>query len=336
MQSSDLLCIRSSAPGLPGPYLQENLAPYKILDQIGGAKPRFILVLQGNIEGHRFFNDTRQLSSGKFGVRLCRQGRTVLVRCEMHKQPDDAVPRIIAGRIPGHYRYHLVEHPATTMAELSYRVYCDVFALFTDVVLIHIEGFGGLERVLSFICTWIQRQQLQNLALRTHFVLVTSKYTIKDIQFELLAAMVAEQRKTRLSALESVASLKRTITIFTELSVICEQSAGSDLVKKLCNGTGHRKAEGLQFTGANAKVLLRAAIAHYTSKPTESFSVVEASRSAFPVPKELGFHIEEFLSACPGQPENYYHIIASALVMNASHPGFHCEFMGTFVHIDVG
>ncbi|KAF5136445.1 hypothetical protein E5D57_000207 [Metarhizium anisopliae] len=319
MQPNDLLHIRSSAAGLPGPYLQENMAPYEILDKIGEAKPRTILLIQGHTEQGDSLKGAMRFPYRKFAIALQRQGSNLVVMCDMHKQPGNAIPRIIAGPVPGNYCYHLVQQPPATMTDLAYRVYCDVFALFSDIVLISVADFGGLERVLSFVCSWVLRRQLQKPKLRTHFVVATDKYCLKDIQFELLATMMADQLT------QSVASVKRTISDYTELSVINESSASPGLVVKLFGLRNHRQAEGLHFTGSDTRILLRAAIAHYTAKPMETFNLVAASRPSWPVPEELGHHIGEFLAACPPEPVDHYPIIASALVMNAFHPGLHCE-----------
>ncbi|EFY96524.2 hypothetical protein MAA_08021 [Metarhizium robertsii ARSEF 23] len=317
MQPNDLLHIRSSAAGLPGPYLQENMAPYEILDKIGEAKPRTILLIQGHTERGDGFKGAMRFPYRKFAIALQRQGSNLVVMCNMHQQPGNAIPRIIAGPVPGNYCYHLVQQPPATMTDLAYRVYCDVFALFSDIVLISVADFGGLERVLSFVCSWVLRRQLQKPKLRTHFVVATDKYCLKDIQFELLATMMADQWT------QSVASVKRTISDYTELSVINGSSASPGLVVKLFGLRNHRQAEGLHFTGSDTKILLRAAIAHYTAKPMETFNLVAASRPSWPVPEELGHHIGEFLAACPPEPVDHYPIIASALVMNAFHPGLH-------------
>ncbi|KAG8422536.1 hypothetical protein J3459_010278 [Metarhizium acridum] len=209
------------------------------------------------------------------------------------------------------------------MAELSYRVYCDVFALFSDMVLVSVEDFGGIEPVLSFICFWIRRRQLQWPKLRTHFVLATTKYSLRDIQFRLLAALLAEEQMSRTSVPKSVRDLKAIIHMFTELSIIEEEIPCLDRIESLCERESYREDEGLHFTASDVKVLVRAAIAHYSSKPSKAFNIVAASRSSYPVPRELGRHVEDFLSACRKQHEHYFPVVASALAMNAFRPGLH-------------
>ncbi|KAF5120870.1 hypothetical protein E5D57_013206 [Metarhizium anisopliae] len=68
MQPNDLLHIRSSAAGLPGPYLQENMAPYEILDKIGEAKPRTILLIQGHTERGDGFKGAMRFPYRKWGL----------------------------------------------------------------------------------------------------------------------------------------------------------------------------------------------------------------------------------------------------------------------------
>lgn len=179
MQSNNVLYIRSGAAGLPGPYLEENMAPYKILDQIGDTKPRIILFVQGHTKQSDGANDAR--GNRRFAVSLGRHGHNLVVTCDMHLQPDDAVPRIMADPVPGNYCYHLVETAPKTMRDLAYRVYYDVFFPFSNIVLMPVADFGGLEQVISFICFWIRRRQLYKLKLRTHFILATKKHLLKDV-----------------------------------------------------------------------------------------------------------------------------------------------------------
>ena len=324
MQFLDLLCIRSKGVGLPGPYIQENMAPYKVFDQLGNNKPRLILLLRGHEQRRDDAKDVGTLR--KFTIGLARHGGNIVASCAMHQQPDHAVTRILAVPVPGNYCYHLVENPPQTMANLAYRLYCDVFALFSDIILISVAEFGGLEKVMSFISFWIQRQRLQSIRLRAHFVLVTNQYQLRDVEFRLLAAMLADQRQRDPSSPESVGMLKSVISSSIELSTVDDFSLGPGMIKMLCKRRNFREAEGLHFTASNAKLLLRASIAHWTRQPTGTFDMVAAARLSCPiVPTDFGCRIRELL-ACTPEPAAYYTIIASALVMDAYVPGMHREY----------
>lgn len=125
---------------------------------------------------------------------------------------------------------------------------------------------------------------------------------------------------------QSVAKIKKIINEFIELSIIPDISARPGLFETLRCSLNYREAKGLHFTGSDTKKLLRAAIAYHASKPADTFNIVASSRPSWPVPRRMSHHIGEFITAaCPQQPMDYCPIIASALVMNAFHPGLHCE-----------
>lgn len=144
MQSNNVLYIRSGAAGLPGPYLEENMAPYEILDQIGDAKPRIILFVQGHTKRSDGANDDAR-GNRRFAVSLRRHGHNLVVTCDMHLQPNNAVPRIIADPVLGNYCYHLVKTAPKTMRDLAYKVYYNVFSPFSNIVSMPVADFSGLE-----------------------------------------------------------------------------------------------------------------------------------------------------------------------------------------------
>ncbi|KAH8650789.1 hypothetical protein BGZ61DRAFT_487712 [Ilyonectria robusta] len=135
MPSTDsLLQLRSNAPGLPGPYLQENLAPYELLDAMGKARPRSILAIGGRVKSQylaREFSTTLDHHETPSVALTSLDHKTIWLDCELHSHQ---MPRIKAkSSIAGYSRLHFLNSTAARVAKIAYPIYTDVLALFSDI-----------------------------------------------------------------------------------------------------------------------------------------------------------------------------------------------------------
>ncbi|KAL6401317.1 hypothetical protein AUP68_15185 [Ilyonectria robusta] len=96
--SNALLQLWSNAPGLPGPYLQENLAPYpyRQFDEMGTARPRTALAIGGQLKRSLtadLFTSLDHSQEGSVSLAVLDDGQTLWLDCELHLQPETGIPR---------------------------------------------------------------------------------------------------------------------------------------------------------------------------------------------------------------------------------------------------
>jgi hypothetical protein len=316
--NTNLLCLRSGAPGLPRRYLQENIAPYHVLDQMGNVRPLIILAIGGQAK-RQLLPLSRSNRADQFTVQLRRwlDSNKLILDCELHRQTDDNIPRIREGPVPGHYRYHVLQSDRVSTADVAYGVYYEVLVPFSDLIFIFEADFGGLEQALGFLCAWVRRQIVKSFSHRYRIALVTeTSITERSLRFELTVRVLARLRELDPSTLQSGKSVRKAIRDGFDLAAV-HPDAAMNLIRNARNETNNRATSGLHFTAAYTKLLLQAAIAHFPQYPGEEFHIVRASRLSNPVPRHITSYIKDFLAACNPLQRDYYPILASALVMDA-------------------
>ena len=99
--SCHFLQLRSSAPGLPGPYLLENHAVYQYLRDLGATQLSIIMAI-GGAKKRQWLADYALLAvdyeENEHSIAFaCLQDDVLLLDCELHLQIDQALPRLKAG-----------------------------------------------------------------------------------------------------------------------------------------------------------------------------------------------------------------------------------------------
>src|SRR5690348_13784354 len=115
-----LLLLCPTVPGLPGPCLHENLAPYQVFDALGGAKPKVILTIGGWVKNQwlaQKLSITIQRSEPSVALTTMDDG-TLLIDCELHSH-DARMPQPPAPSRNGNR--HIVAN-ASGAKQLAYRL----------------------------------------------------------------------------------------------------------------------------------------------------------------------------------------------------------------------
>lgn len=326
MPPSSLLYLRSGAPGLPGPYLQENLAPYRIMDEMGAQGHKIALAIGGEAK-RRFLATSRPLQNDYAVALLKLDRRTLVLDCEMHLQPDSGMPRILGGPRPGHYDYHLVNSPPRTATQLAFGLYCDVFSIFSDLVLIFVADFGGVEQVLSFLCFWMRCAKAKRYPRQSQVILVSDDMdtTAGFDEFRLMAAMISQLRTDEPATPHSVADVKGIIRRCFDFTLVRGTAELCDEFWLDITASTVPLGGAMDLSPLRKRALFRAAIAQYARQPSLAFNAILASRIPNPLPKEFEENLVEFLDASRVANADNSCLVASALVMDAFPPTMHSK-----------
>ncbi|PTB34938.1 hypothetical protein M441DRAFT_154551 [Trichoderma asperellum CBS 433.97] len=328
MTLQTLLELKANAPGLPGPYLQENLAPYRAIDVLGTKTLQVVTViggLQKRATLLRYFGLSRQSAPG-YSVALCPwpgNSDKIFLDCELHLQPDSAINKIVGGFQPGHLHYHLLQHPPHKALGVAYSFYYNVLSLFSDLIVLFVSDTGGLKRVINILCYWMQEGLERRHQHRAYISLVFGEGNeIRDevVMGRLEIAMLYRLRTMNTQTDYTLAQIQQTRKRLFNISIIRHtKNLVSAIDKALLAGTIYRAEAGLNFSAINWKLLFQEATVHYGKQKYSHFNVISASRLHYPVPKHLSACIMDVFRSCEESHEIPY-IIASALAMDAFPP----------------
>ncbi|KJZ72799.1 hypothetical protein HIM_07743 [Hirsutella minnesotensis 3608] len=302
MTSHTLLRLLAGAPGLPGPYLQENLAAYRCLDRLKADRNEIILAVGGFVKRDFFKSRPSQLKDhvvALWQVDDC----TVVLDCEMHLQPEGTAPKIRGGPTPGHCRYHCVNTSLGTY-RLALRLYCDVLSVFSDIVLIFVADFEGMGQVISFLCFWMSYAKAKHFPKRSQIILIADEATTREgfDEFELLTTMLSHLRTTEPGTPYSAAGVRQIIRqCFSCVLVRRCSELGPYAWQREMIQTRH-DSQLKHVPPARKGALLKTAIALHAARPCVEFDPILCSK------------------ASRDTDVNAISIIASALVMHAFTP----------------
>jgi len=315
-----LLQLKSNAPGLPGPYIQENLGPYRILDEAKLDDCTVVLAIGGRAK--RRLVPLGMAPQDAYAVSLRKLGGRILVLdCEMHLQPGTKIPRIIGGPQPGHYTYHLMRPPRKA-SQFAFGLYCDVLAMFSDLVIIFVEDFGGAERVLRFICFWMRCAKAKNFPFQSRVLCVSTAPAATHLdEFNIMAAMSMELRRDEPAVSYSAADIKSIMQrCFALVRVIDPVDLSKDFWQSpLSASTVMAGSQRTRLPRSTA--VIRAAIASYAEQPVAAFNAFLACRTSRPLPRRFEENLIEFIEKSRGVVQDHASIVASALAMDAHTDG---------------
>lgn len=329
--SSTLLCLRSNAPGLPGPFLKENLAPYQLFDDLGKTKVRVILAIGGQTKA-RYLYKQWLIAPGHNGERSVAlaavDDRTLLLDCDLHLC-DGKIPRVQGGPHVGASDLHLLKHTTPSTTEIAYSLYIEVLSLFSDIVLISIRDFGGLDEVIEFLCLWLTKSITTKPVVPCSVVLLeTERTSMRDVRDRVFAAFTSQLKVTDPTTPFTPTAVKRIIDDCFRIRVASQSHHGckylnAELEVSACDRAGR----GVDFTAHHTKELLRAAIRHHAEASSDQFDYVTASRITNPVPGRLTERLIMFLEHCEELRDEESGVVASALMMDAYPPDMHCKYL---------
>lgn len=333
MSVQTLFELRASAPGLPGPYLQENTAPYKVVDIMGSKKIQVVTMIGGSAKRatlSHYFRLNRS-STQNYSVALgswSEPNRKIILDCELHLQPNLSIPKIIGGFQPGNLQYHLLQLPSHRAVDIASSLYYNVFPLFSDLVVLFISDLGGIENVINILCYWLQEAMTDHRQYRVRVALVfSSSDRIGDegIFNRWDTSMICRPGAT--AAQYNVDQIRRARKrLFHISSIQLSENIITDIESESRIGAVYKSEAAIDFSALNWRLLFQEAVAHYGIHQFPHFDVVSAARSHCPVPNFMEDCILDLVQNCDEKLKLSY-VIASALVMDAFPPQMHCKYL---------
>ncbi|KAM5342864.1 hypothetical protein ACJ41O_013830 [Fusarium nematophilum] len=328
--SETFLELQSNAPGLPGPYLVENLAPYQILDRMGTRKAKTVLAIGSHykrqfLKSKCFINNRQRDQS--VGL-ACRPDGTLLLDCELHLQDDDdgGMPRFQEKRPwGGGQNGHVLQRAHRRAAHIAYKLYGEVLALFSDVVLVFVPDLG-LAQVLELLCCWLKSATEKKFPRRQRILLLHHNVPhAQDIHSRLVASFMSVLRSSDTVKVYTSENTRQMIADAFHVSNMALWSPllVSEIDKELASSFSDRIARCLDFEAPLVKHLLQAAIRHHAEQPAVPFDVILASRHQCGPPECLQDTLSDFLGSRPGVGRTDIAVVASALVLDAYPVGTH-------------
>ncbi|KAI8663491.1 RING-type domain-containing protein [Fusarium keratoplasticum] len=329
--SKTFLELQSNAPGLPGPYLVENLAPYKILDDLGTAKPKAILAIGSSCK-RRFVMSNFFVNHGHrdWSVGLaCQPDNTLIFDCELHLQDDDGqgMPRFQARRPwGGGLHGHVLEHAERGAAHIAYKLYGEVLAPFSDVILVFVPDLGFGE-VVELFCRWFKSAMENKFPKGQRILLLHENMPqVQHVHSRLVAAFASMLRSSdALKAYTNADLRQRSSEAFHITNIALGSSTlTSEIDRALADSVLRRAGHCLDFKAPHFKYLLQTAIRHHAEQPSGAFDVISASRLLSHLsPDGLRDALGEFLGSRRDVGRTDVALVASALVLDAYPAGAH-------------
>ncbi|KAH7268721.1 hypothetical protein B0J15DRAFT_579026 [Fusarium solani] len=329
--SKTFLELQSNAPGLPGPYLVENLAPYKILDDLGAAKPKAILAIGSSCK-RRFVTSNFFVNHGHrdWSVGLaCQPDDTLLFDCELHLQDDDdqGMPRFQARRPwGGGLNGHVLEHAERGAAHIAYKLYGEVLAPFSDVILVFVPDLGFGE-VVELFCRWFKSAMEKKFPKGQRILLLHENMPqVQHVHSRLVAAFASMLRSSdALKAYTNADLRQRSNEAFHITNIALGSSTlTSEIASALADSVLRRAGHCLDFKAPHFKYLLQTAIRHHAEQPSSAFDVISASRLPSHIsPNGLRDALGDFLGSRRDVGRTDVALVASALVLDAYPAGAH-------------
>ncbi|SPJ78488.1 uncharacterized protein FTOL_06877 [Fusarium torulosum] len=265
--------LQSNAPGLPGPYLVENLAPYHIFDEMDQVKPKIILAIGGMCK--------RQYMSSSYLVRGHPKEHciavadigddTLILDGELHLKDHDSLPRFQEKRpIGGGYRAHTLEKEVFRTGTVASQIYAGVLSLFSDLVVIFIPDFG-LAPALELLCFWMKSAMMSECHLTSRVVLLHDNIPpTMEIDNRLMASLASELRRTdplRSYTNANVREIMENTFCITNVS-LADFTWWKHVDEALMIARAERVDKGMGLTANNIKHLLQNAIKQHVQTPT--------------------------------------------------------------------
>jgi hypothetical protein len=137
MAKEILFQLRSGAPGLPGPHLEELTVIGNPSSSSTQYQPLFIR------------------GPNHHSIALKRLNRnSIWLDCALHS-PLAPMPRVLGGYDPGDTVRHLIGNKLNNLPSLAWGIYCNILAGVSDAMIVDVASFGGIPLVIEFFCFWV-------------------------------------------------------------------------------------------------------------------------------------------------------------------------------------
>lgn len=313
-----LLHLRTRATG---PYLQENLNAYKILDQAGQEVLTVVMAIGGQTKRQFLAVNSADYVMEDYSLSLSQWpswNNLFLLDCELHLQQSQEAPRTEEPQFR-----HCVNHPLknyiSQVESIIGSLYGDIALSFCDLTLIFISDIGGFINAIDVLCRWMYRALNAAYLTQANVFLVIDESSIKEnnLWLNLATTMLSTLRKSQPHATYTLTEVMHFSRQCFDIKIKGREEVYTYLCSNMRAKLRHRRSMGLEFSAAQWKYLFRSAIVRHAMKPSLPFDLITATRISYPLPGKAGENISDFLRACGRQDVDHPQVIASALVMNA-------------------
>ena len=202
--------------------------------------------------------------------------------------------------------------------------------LFTNVICIFAEDYGGLERVLDLLQSPLAFGSASSLSqrVRPSLVIVATSWS-RSVTMRVLEQEAVHRVKTATSEIlkKTFSKVQILTTADSTISNLARYRRLKEvLFNELDSDTQVRRESHALFSAVHMEGFWNEAIEHTASDLNKIFDFILATRHERPMPQELDGHLKSFLGLAWSygcQTETICRFIASALVMEALPPGSH-------------
>lgn len=316
------LSFRLGAPGLPGPFLRESIAPYQQID-LPNDHHQQVVVAIGNCHKSRFLQTFLSIPSPtEVGCvtlhALPREYKGICIDCELHT--NHPTSRVDGGPQPGNYALHDLNQQNPDTGQLAYDIYHGVLSHFATVMLLFVDDLGGILGTAELLSNWLRLSMSKPGATAPMVALLSEQSLPPATELKLLVSTMLLQR---LQVWEPTTPFTRRQTdklldnSFTLRVLLTREtcSTRSSFTHILKEGSAEKQRQGLSFYGRELKYLLREAIQHFSRHATIPFNIYHAATSTNRLPSSICERLLTSLKTCEN-PSNAAAIVASALAFN--------------------
>lgn len=317
--------LRSGAPGLDGPFLQEFRSPYQLFRASNWRKPRVITVIGGKVKRQHFtdcyLKPPVEEELGKICLRQHRTQEILFIDCEMHT--NSKISRLMGGPCPGHYHIHRIENAPPTISAISDRIYLEVIAPLSHAVLLFTDDFGGFEHTIEFLISWIYRAMAMPgiPRLHVHLILGNKNHGLTNtlVWFEISTGLLAQINARDPTKTYSLRSIME----------IGHRYLQCDLQYRFTEETFSKMAHGPAQTDAReayqSPYIYHKALTHFAKSSPKPFNIAIAYADKTPLPEMWEGHITDLIQSCQNQQVSPTPLLSSIFAFHAFPEGTQCE-----------
>ncbi len=312
------LQIRSNAPGLPGPFLQEHRNAY----QVCYGAWQMAVTIGVSAERPPICNATPLVDDAQCGIWLRRADEsTVIADCDIHLNKN--LGRVRAGPQPGHLNlYQLNGQPPHSPADVASQLYAGVLFPISCVILLSVDGLGGVAESARTLAVWlhfsshIDIQPPPRLLVSTSTALTLEKF---------LFALTLEMRHILGKDITTYSQAKDAWSRRVESIHIVRPTTNLELIRTHVDKISRlRKQYYYNFSPPHFLRLLQQAVVSFADRSEKPFDLLRALGILDPATEQARVSLREFLDA--PLTDQGIAAIASSLVLNTYSYSSHCRY----------
>jgi hypothetical protein len=312
------LQIRSNAPGLPGPFLQEYRNAYQVCYGAG----QLAITIGASAGRSPIHNATPLVDDARYGIWLRRISySTVIADCDLHLDinPD----RVRAGPQPGHLSLHQLKGlPTHSPVHIAGRLYAEALFPISCVVVLSVDGLGGVAESARVLAHWLNFSSLIDIQPPPRLLLSTSEdLTLQEFSFALTLAMRHTLGEDSISFSQAKNAWSRRV----ESIHIVRPTGGWRLVGTHVNEVSRlRKQYYYKFSPPHFLRLLQQVVAAFADRGKEPFDLLRILGVLNPATEQARANLMEFLKT--PLTEHRIAVIASSLALTTYSHSSHCMY----------